>query len=1210
MNTNRFLARALVIALLLNISGITSCVMGQTGGHRDFSPKTPEAAAFEQMAEIPVGNYTGTANVSIPLYTIEYGDLKVPISLDYLGTAIHVNQEASWVGLNWILNAGGAITTQLSPSYDIGGAYPNEERRAWSYLMNRASLTKIYPNGGMYDHKIGYKVDGMHPDWCGGFGKNWFTSSFSMVEEDTLYYNNDLPRQVYNIALTHGDGESPKYHATFLGNTITFIWDRIKQEFFITGEAQGFRIIGNQGGGPTIIDGDGIKYEFNAIEIGMPEGNNIDPSLSRFDYTYYLSKIVAPTGQTIQFNYKQTGFTHPVYTVNEQIFSNGYPYEAINSFAKNHNPMIWSGVGTKSSNSIRTLSQYYTLRPMRLVSITTDNQLVKFVHGSQKRRDIRGEDYNLQKIEVYRKTNSGSEQLVKRFCFQYSYFAKNTVGGNTVEDLLGNTYRNWFGDDDFMYLRLKLEKVWEEVVEPQGTIVKKPAYEFSYYPTDLPCKASAAIDYWGYYNGKENRKDNYHTLIPRGINQKNYDGIFSFPDEYLQQVGANRLADANSMKAGMLTYIHYPTGGVTTFEYEPHSFSNYNYNSPMAEVHFSSIYVYTSNIPGYTQGNQHFKEQKEFSISSEGIYKFSCKFHQDNLQNKNYWRNIIGKPAILTRFNDGTNQPLETHVIVLTPSDTLNITGQSISKNILIKLKKGRYRLYVTPYSEHTYPHIICQTDACLSYNKNDQPDEISFGGGLRIKCITTADNGKNMRTAYNYEDEEGNTSGILMAPVIFARQKMLVYQSEKIQQIGNITVNPHTAERIRYWVASGSNMAPPASANISYSQVTVTKTGDDIDNGKTVYKYHNKRWAAGAMYDYMRRIEDPLNGKMELQTDYDNEGNVVRQIKNTYTMNCADSRLLNAVVENIYYGPSGPTGGTLTSLSEYEQALGGGCMQIYLYPSVQFSLAKCTTITYDYVGEQKIEQKEERTYNQQNHLEATVKQSTSREGESVLTEHYYPTDYTENNIAAALKNLHIINTPLETVTSYISSSGQLVTAAERVLYNNWGSPTANYQMEYTTMQRSEYSNWDRNNNLSRFERVTEITYNSVGNPRMVTEYEHDRTVYIWGYCSQYPIAVVKGASQDEVIAKLGGTSNLNAMEAALIPTMTPEVLHAKLSEIQGVLVTTYEYQPLVGMTKSIAPNGEKTTYEYDAFGRLVKVTDHHGVVIQQNSYNYKRNHQ
>lgn len=326
--------------------------------------------------------------------------------------------------------------------------------------------------------------------------------------------------------------------------------------------------------------------------------------------------------------------------------------------------------------------------------------------------------------------------------------------------------------------------------------------------------------------------------------------------------------------------------------------------------------------------------------------------------------------------------------------------------------------------------------------------------------------------------------------------------------------------------------------------------------------------------------------------------------------MNCADSRLLNAVVENIYYGPSGPTGGTLTSLSEYEQALGGGCMQIYLYPSVQFSLAKCTTITYDYVGEQKIEQKEERTYNQQNHLEATVKQSTSREGESVLTEHYYPTDYTENNIAAALKNLHIINTPLETVTSYISSSGQLVTAAERVLYNNWGSPTANYQMEYTTMQRSEYSNWDRNNNLSRFERVTEITYNSVGNPRMVTEYEHDRTVYIWGYCSQYPIAVVKGASQDEVIAKLGGTSNLNAMEAALIPTMTPEVLHAKLSEIQGVLVTTYEYQPLVGMTKSIAPNGEKTTYEYDAFGRLVKVTDHHGVVIQQNSYNYKRNHQ
>lgn len=641
MNTLTFCARAALVMLLLTISDTTTCMMAQTGGHRDYSPKTPEAAAFEQVAEIPVGNYTGTPNISIPLYTIEYGDLKVPITLDYLGTAIRVSQEASWVGLNWMLNAGGAITTQLSPSYEIGGAFPNEEKRAWNYLMNRASLTRIYPCGGNYNSKLGYKFDGQHPDICGSFGKNWFTASNSVVLEDTVYYNNDLPRQVYNIALTHNDGEAPKYHATFLGHTITFVWDRIKGEFFITGEAQGFKISGSIGGGPTIIDGNGVKYEFYSIEKGMPEGNNVNPAVSRYDYTYYLSKIISPTGDVIQFNYKQTGYSHPIYVVNEQIFSNNYPYVALDNYAKSNNPVIWTIIGSKGSNSIRTLSQHYTLKPLRLVSIVTENQIVKFVHNTQKRADINGEDYSLQKIEVYLKNANNSEKLLKRFCFDYGYFGRNLVGGNTVSELLGDTYMKWFGNDDFMHIRLKLNKVWEEGVSADGTVTKRPAYIFSYHPTNLPCKASAAIDYWGYYNGKDNKFGEKHTLIPMGINADNYDGTYNFPDEYLQQTGANRLADANAMKACMLTSIQYPTGAVTTFEYEPHSFTNYNYRAPSTGISFNTIYVYSANMPGYTQGAQQYRDEKEFNVSEEGFYKLSCKFMVGNFNQNAYWKYIL-----------------------------------------------------------------------------------------------------------------------------------------------------------------------------------------------------------------------------------------------------------------------------------------------------------------------------------------------------------------------------------------------------------------------------------------------------------------------------------------------------------------------------------------------------------------------------------------
>ena len=70
---------------------------------------------------------------------------------------------------------------------------------------------------------------------------------------------------------------------------------------------------------------------------------------------------------------------------------------------------------------------------------------------------------------------------------------------------------------------------------------------------------------------------------------------------------------------------------------------------------------------------------------------------------------------------------------------------------------------------------------------------------------------------------------------------------------------------------------------------------------------------------------------------------------------------------------------------------------------------------------------------------------------------------------------------------------------------------------------------------------------------------------------------------------------------------MNAEELFSILSDIQGALVTVYEFKPLIGVTKTIMPNGTVNTYEYDALGRLVKIYDHHGTVTQQFQYNYKR---
>ncbi|GAA6773310.1 hypothetical protein AAGS39_40690 [Flavobacterium sp. CGRL2] len=83
----------------------------------NFAPKTPEAAAFLKYGEYPVDLSTGVPGISIPLYNIEINGFKLPISLDYHASGIKVNQEATWVGLGWNLNAGAQVI--LSPRDEI-----------------------------------------------------------------------------------------------------------------------------------------------------------------------------------------------------------------------------------------------------------------------------------------------------------------------------------------------------------------------------------------------------------------------------------------------------------------------------------------------------------------------------------------------------------------------------------------------------------------------------------------------------------------------------------------------------------------------------------------------------------------------------------------------------------------------------------------------------------------------------------------------------------------------------------------------------------------------------------------------------------------------------------------------------------------------------------------------------------------------------------
>ena len=65
------------------------------------NPVTPSAFQFVKYTEMPVSEYTGIPNISVPLYQINVDDIKLPVNLTYHAVGIQVSQEASWVGLGW-----------------------------------------------------------------------------------------------------------------------------------------------------------------------------------------------------------------------------------------------------------------------------------------------------------------------------------------------------------------------------------------------------------------------------------------------------------------------------------------------------------------------------------------------------------------------------------------------------------------------------------------------------------------------------------------------------------------------------------------------------------------------------------------------------------------------------------------------------------------------------------------------------------------------------------------------------------------------------------------------------------------------------------------------------------------------------------------------------------------------------------------------------
>lgn len=235
----------------------------------DFTPKSPETQAFQKYGDYNVNLAKGLVNISVPIHTLETSDYKLPISLSYNPTGIKVNQEATWVGLGWSLQAGAQITLDVrdTPDQNTYPMPPIEEIES--------HLAQAEPW-----------------DFCDGYM--------------SFLRNNSWIKDVYHFSSPTAQGKF--IIADFQGNDIqVYPPDSFKVESSGGKDNRKFKI----------TDAQGNIYFFNDTrEISCSVG--IEHNTNYYTTAWYVDQIKTPSNNTIDFAYTNDGW-HSNTSINDQV---------------------------------------------------------------------------------------------------------------------------------------------------------------------------------------------------------------------------------------------------------------------------------------------------------------------------------------------------------------------------------------------------------------------------------------------------------------------------------------------------------------------------------------------------------------------------------------------------------------------------------------------------------------------------------------------------------------------------------------------------------------------------------------------------------------------------------------------------------------------------------------------------------------------------
>ncbi|MDC8002449.1 hypothetical protein POV27_00165 [Aureisphaera galaxeae] len=1165
------------LAFLFCIWGAMAQI-GTIEGTPEFSaptitPVSPEAGKMTQYGNLPVNMSAGQMSFQVPIYEIPIrGGYSWPVSLNYKYAGLVLEAKPSISGLGWLLSGGGVVSREVRgvPDGNPYGIYGTENNDLITPIVNNTNITAGEAES-VVSGRADTELDRYHVS-VGGV-------SFSFKVDEN---NNPVYLSNHN------------YKVEFPNRTPTWLTD-------VRPGSVPVRYYGEEIRSFTVTDDKGIRYLFDEVEINEPQGFDLEPvfteaGLHGYFSSWHLSRITFPNNQVIDFSY----FDPPNVMLNYDYSASGY---------KNINPPYITQPGSCSNlqgdiNNYNWNSRLTNIRRKLLSGIDFPTGSIDLNIVSPNNRYI----YNQVLVR------DSADQII--FDYDLTY--------DGPRDVLTEVDKDGFFYYEFEY---------------HGGV---PAFLLD--NNDLPFK----MDYWGFYNGRNN---NYLLNIPESSISAD-----KRPSFHNTRAGAMTRV---KYPTGGYSQIQYEQNQVK----KPISEVEDESHTPNRQIY---LHLESDNGGSNTEKSVYFEytfDHPVIALISHRVeaYDLQSRIHvgitttcSPTPSPFNYYDAAVALRSPENPIPDFCVNLLDE----IDPAQTSYPVIHDENSTGYVMINPGTYIFYIHAYNNHysrSNGEILVQF-----YDPpegNGDPYVNALVGGIRVHTISHVNNkGLVTKQNYDYNDDDGLSTGVELTKSQNEYVTEVLYDCY-VEGVSNSplfdTNHRYAFDRINYLSKSYTPVNLNSGVPVFYERVKQYPTMELIElpggGGLQVWDFPNDQNPDGSLifsvlggsgngnttefeerytngfsttefelpqfnqlqlnYPFTPFGDDLKIGRKEeekifaferdsatyapkSQTNYsyyprvinpsghNHPHNVNFALKRVYTIN---TRTVASLIDH--------SGGMSLPVPDGSNNADYYFMHVYRDTDMDFVLD--TTIDKNIVDESnEVVTTSENTFDTNYQLKETT--VTDSEGNTVKRKLYYPYDFTSSPYTGM------------TTANQISKVAMTETFENGVLNNtvkmDYSSVGGDYKpsrllgaKRTNSLEGRMYYNYDSYGNVQ--EHYTGIEVIDVSGPFQITR-PVNVTSFLWGYDHRFPVLKAENVSYSELASiSIGDIQNMDGQtlrnELDIIRQAFPEAL-----------ITTYTYDPFVGVTSETDSRGYTVFYEYDIQDRIQYIKDEGGNIVKEFNYN------